>query len=64
MPDHPDVADDSVTLTQGDNVLHVSENVFDIGAFCKALDSSEDLDESDPFKRANLNEYISHHEIR
>ena len=63
MPDHPDVDDDSVTLTQGDNVLHVSEDVFDIGAFCKSLELNEDLDESDPFKRANLSEYISHHDI-
>jgi hypothetical protein len=41
----------------------VSEAVFDIGAFCKALESSEDLDESDSFKRANLSEYISYHDI-
>ena len=50
MPDHPDVDNESITLTQDDNVFQVSEDAFDINSFCKSLDTSEDLDESDPFK--------------
>ena len=41
----------------------MSEDVFDINAFCNSLDAREDLDERDPCKRDSLSEYTPHHDI-
>ena len=62
-PDSPDIDNAAVTLTQGDNIVQVAEDVFDLNAFCNALDKSEEIEESDPFRRANLSEFLTHHNV-
>jgi hypothetical protein len=63
LPNEPDLDQDCVTLTQGDNVDKLQENCFDMNTFCNTLDSSDDLNDSVPFRRANLTEFIRHHNM-
>jgi hypothetical protein len=63
LPYTTDIDNAAITLTQGDNVVQVPEELFDLKVFCNSLDKSLDLDECDPFQRANLSEFFTQHDV-
>jgi hypothetical protein len=62
-PDSADIDTVAITLTQGDNIVKLAEDDFDLNAFCNALDKIEEIEESNPFRRAKLIEFMNYHNV-
>ena len=63
VPDNTEVDPAIVTLTQGNNVMEVSDDIFDLSSFCTQFESRDDMDEFDPYRRGDIHDFISHHDL-
>lgn len=63
IPDDGDLVPEDITLTQGDKVAETNPEEFDLSKFCKTLAAATDLNDSDPYRRSNLSDYIAKNEV-